>query len=128
MKKTYLLLIGLCLSFLMPSTFAASASPAPLAPLTAVEMEDMESHSMTRAEKRAMRKQARELRKEMKDDSDVLAIILAILIPPLGVWLYEDDITVNFWVALVLMLLGVTFLLASIFGLLVVLDVIDLAK
>lgn len=37
--------------------------------------------------------------------SDVLLIILCLLIPPLAVYLYESDLTANFWVDLLLSLL-----------------------
>jgi len=37
--------------------------------------------------------------------NDVVLIILGIFIPPLAVYLYEDSITTNFWVDLVLTLL-----------------------
>jgi len=41
---------------------------------------------------------------KLTDDNKVLYAILGFLIPPLGVGLYEDGITVHFWIALVLML------------------------
>lgn len=52
----------------------------------------------------------------------VVEIILAIFIPPLGVYLHEDSITTNFWISLILTLLF--WLPGSIFSVLVVLDLI----
>ncbi|TXB66220.1 YqaE/Pmp3 family membrane protein [Vicingus serpentipes] len=40
-----------------------------------------------------------------KQVDDVVLIILGIFIPPLAVYLYEDAITANFWVDLLLTLL-----------------------
>ena len=62
----------------------------------------------------------RSARKEIKafkaarkagDDAEtntILLAILAILLPPLAVYLYENDATSRFWITLVLFILGVT--------------------
>ena len=49
--------------------------------------------------------------------NDIVLIILAIFIPPLGVYLYEDTVTNNFWLDLILLL---TVIGASIYALLVI--------
>jgi uncharacterized membrane protein YqaE (UPF0057 family) len=70
-------------------------------------------------EKAAMRSVLKEA-KANADDQKVLEIILAILIPPLGVYLHEDEINSKFWIALVLTLLF--FIPGVIYALLVVTD------
>src|SRR3989442_14773764 len=39
------------------------------------------------------------------DNDDLLYVIIAILLPPLAVYLYEDDITNHFWIDLLLTIL-----------------------
>lgn len=39
------------------------------------------------------------------DTSTILLVILAILLPPLAVFLYEEAITTKFWISLLLTLL-----------------------
>ena len=56
------------------------------------------------------------------DESTILLAILAILLPPLAVYLKEGDLTTNFWVSVILSLLF--WVPGVIFALLVVLDVI----
>jgi len=50
----------------------------------------------------AQKKQNKSLR---DDDEMILYIVLAIFIPPLAVYLYEDSIGTNFWIDLILTLL-----------------------
>lgn len=40
-----------------------------------------------------------------EDDQKILLIVLAILLPPLAVYLHEDEINSKFWIALLLTLL-----------------------
>lgn len=79
--------------------------------------------SITRAEKPAdwdqlSTQEKKEWKQEMKStlkaarkeaapqgDSVILAVLLAILIPPLGVWYWEGSIGTNFWIDLILTLL-----------------------
>ena len=128
MKKRYYFLFLISFFAFLPLAQASASAPAVATPAFTVEADA----EMTRAEKRELRKElrkaTREARKLNRDDSDVLAIICAIIIPPLGVYLHQDSITIDFWVALVLMVLAVTWFLASLFALLVVLDVFSLEK
>jgi uncharacterized membrane protein YqaE (UPF0057 family) len=69
------------------------------------------------------------MKKEKRDDGDVtllLLVILAILLPPLAVWLKEGEINVKFWISLVLsllvFLLWPLWLIAIAYALLVVFD------
>ncbi|MEL6593730.1 MAG: YqaE/Pmp3 family membrane protein [Bacteroidota bacterium] len=123
MKKRYYLLFLLSFFAFMPLSQAASAPAVDNVPAFNVEADA----EMTRAEKRALRKELRKAMRESRDDDNVLAIICAILIPPLGVYLHQNEITIDFWVALILMILTVTWFLGSLFALLVVLDVFSLA-
>jgi len=41
------------------------------------------------------------------DDKFIIALLLAILIPPLGCYFWEGSITTNFWVTLILFLVGI---------------------
>ncbi len=69
--------------------------------------------SMTKEEKQALRSTFKEKLKEMKksdrrdDAAFVLIVILSIIIPPVGMLLYEGEITNRFWLSLVLTLLGI---------------------
>lgn len=74
------------------------------------------------AAKAAIRQAKRTMHHAPAGDSQVLAVILAILIPPLGVWLYEGSITNHFWIDLILTL--IFFFPGMIYALLVVLDAI----
>lgn len=82
------------------------------------------SNKERRQLRRDQRKQVKQLMKEYKSgeaavsEGDLLLIILAILLPPLAVYLYEDAITTKFWISLVLTLLF--FLPGIIYALLVV--------
>lgn len=66
---------------------------------------------ISRKQKKEIKKALKDFRKNKKDnknysdDDTVLYVILAILVPPLAVYLYEDGITDNFWIDLILTLL-----------------------
>ena len=55
---------------------------------------------------------------ERIDNNNLLAIIFAILIPPVGVVIYEDSVTTKFWISLLLSL--ILWLPGMIYSLLVV--------
>ncbi len=59
-------------------------------------------------------------KKKLVSDDLLLIVIVTILIPPLGVLLYEGDITNRFWISLLLTLLF--YFPGLIYSLLVVLD------
>lgn len=77
--------------------------------------------SMTKAEKREFRKEVKNTLRDANASSNILMIILAILIPPLAVGLYEG-ITSRFWISLLLTLLF--YIPGMIYALLVVTDTI----
>ncbi|MEM6766753.1 MAG: YqaE/Pmp3 family membrane protein [Bacteroidota bacterium] len=75
-----------------------------------VEEQQKSWENLSKAEKKAFRKNIRKSIKEVKkgkksNEADVGLFILAVLLPPLSVYLYEGEITNNFWIDLVLILL-----------------------
>ena len=145
MKKitTRLLFLFMILSTIVPAYAATVSEPA--APGTAkTENPPKESvdealkdfRNLSRKEKKAKFKEVkkaikeyRAMKKEKRDDGDVtllLLVILAILLPPLAVWLKEGEINVKFWISLVLsllvFLLWPLWLIAIAYALLVVFD------
>ncbi len=67
-------------------------------------------------------KQKQTARKPLRKHVDtVVAAIVGFFIPCLGLYLYEGSITKRFWIALVLQLLVFTWLIASIYALVVIL-------
>ena len=108
----------------IPTAAPTSEDPVPAWITSAVK----EFKSLPRSERKAKFREVRKLLKEYRankkagkvDDSDnhILAIIFAILIPPVGVLIYQGKITTKFWISLVLTLLF--WLPGAIYSLLVV--------
>lgn len=135
MKKTitpFLMLVFL-LTF-----FNANALPVGIAPVKkeATETKDANEIKKTeaelkaewdnlsrkekRAKKRALKKELKKMKKQKRaDDNTILLVILAILLPPAAVAVYEG-ITTRFWISLLLTLLF--YLPGLIYTLLVVLE------
>lgn len=97
---------------LCPLPVQAALAPRPAAAETAVAPA-AETAQLSAREKRQQRKTIRQdLRQRLRDaraagdEELVLLIILAILLPPLAMYLYEGDFTTRFWISLVLTLLG----------------------
>lgn len=85
--------------------------------------------SLSRAEKKArikeVKKELKEYKKLKKSGAEpstnkVLLVILAILLPPLAVYLHQGEINSKFWIALLLTLLF--FIPGIIYALLVIFD------
>jgi uncharacterized membrane protein YqaE (UPF0057 family) len=102
-----------------------TTGPGPAKVKAAVE----EFNNLSRKEKKAkikeVKKQIRLFKKEKKngretDDRTILLVILAILLPPLAVYLYEEEINNRFWISLLLTILfwlpGVVYALVLILG------------
>ncbi|MBN8688994.1 MAG: YqaE/Pmp3 family membrane protein [Chitinophagales bacterium] len=119
MKHFCLLLLSFTLVFAAPQQTAAtlivpssvSGEPDPAVVKAAVD----EFNSLSRKEKRSrikeVKKELRALKAAKKagkqGDVDIaLLVILAILLPPLAVYLYEGEINNRFWISLILSLLG----------------------
>lgn len=103
---------------------------------------------LSRAERKAMKQELREAvsyyrsqRKLSKHNPEspqrhadseemfIIVVILSVLIPPLGVFLHEQEFNANFWIslglfALIFLSLGVGWLLSAVWSVLVSLDVV----
>lgn len=78
--------------------------------------------NMTKAEKKELKKEIREAyRQDRAGGANIIEIILAILLPPLAVFLH-DDIGTSFWISIILWLLFI--IPGIIYALLVVTDTI----
>lgn len=145
MKKitTRLLFLLMILSTIVPAYAATVSEPVATntaktenPPKESVDAAMKDFRNLSRKEKKARFKEAkkafkeyRAMKKEKRDDGDVtllLLVILAILLPPLAVWLKEGEINVKFWISLLLcllvFLLWPLWLIAIAYALLVVFD------
>lgn len=135
--KRFLLLVGLITitssvnftsnaTVIVPSTEnAPTTEPDPTKVKTALE----EFKSLSRKEKKERLKEVRKQWKAFKqakrngDDpstNTLLLVILAILLPPLAVYLHQGEINTKFWISLILTLLfwlpGVIYALIVVLG------------
>ncbi|MBO9203436.1 MULTISPECIES: YqaE/Pmp3 family membrane protein [Niastella] len=129
---TLLVMVSVCtspvLAASMPSAEnTAKTEPAPASVTSAVD----EFKSLSRNERKSRIKEAKKLMKEYKADKragraeetdQVLLAILAILLPPLAVYLKEGEVNSKFWISIILTLLF--WIPGVIFALLVVFDAI----
>lgn len=108
----------------MSTPVATSTEPDPATVKAAME----EFKSLSRKERKMRVKEAKKALKEFKaekragkapSDNTVLLVILAILLPPLAVYLHQGEINTKFWISLILTLLF--FLPGVIYALIVVL-------
>ncbi|WP_262892260.1 YqaE/Pmp3 family membrane protein [Pontibacter aquaedesilientis] len=116
-----------------PAVTSPAPKLAPIAPAATEEVAITEAEamamakerisSMTKAEKKAFKKEVREVMKQDRrgGGANIVEIILAILIPPLAVFLH-DGIGTSFWISIILWLLGI--IPGIIYALLVVTDTI----
>jgi uncharacterized membrane protein YqaE (UPF0057 family) len=129
MKNLRLLLPGIVfVLFINPYSYASlpASSPHNDDPAALIVSGIKEFKSLPRSERKAKLREIRKILKEHRankmagkeSDDQILAIIFAILIPPLGVYLYEKKITTKFWISLLLTLLF--WLPGAIYALLVV--------
>lgn len=135
MKKLYSrLLLVLAVSMFVFTGFAASlpsSLPAPVNqdPQTTAKAALTEFKSLSHKEKKERIKEARKALKAMKAESKAkrepltstaVQVIVAILLPPLGVYLHEGEINNRFWISLLLTLLfyvpGLIYALVIILG------------
>jgi uncharacterized membrane protein YqaE (UPF0057 family) len=134
MKRALIRLLLACTAVLLLSTslFAVSLpAPVPTEPDPAAVKQTVASfHTLSKREKRARIKEVKSYLKEVKaakragqapSDDTILLVILAILLPPLAVYLHQGEINTKFWISLVLTLLF--WLPGVIYALVVVLDV-----
>ncbi|MBB4079206.1 uncharacterized membrane protein YqaE (UPF0057 family) [Lewinella aquimaris] len=118
------------------STHAAIVVPTPATPAaeTAAEAAALDAVNEYRESLKEMSgKERRQLKREQRkavknaledyrdaDTNTLLLVLVTILLPPLGVLLYEGELTSKFWIALLLTLLfylpGLIYALLVIFG------------
>lgn len=141
MKKCYFVIAFAGLFCFATPSFSAAAAAAVAAPAasesatavsnderaSALEMEAAKTvkdnlRNMSAKEKREMRKEIKKAVRDAKNNGSdtelLLLVILAILLPPLAMALY-DGISTRFWISLILTLLG--FLPGVIYTLIVIL-------
>lgn len=129
MKKSTLILIFLASFSLISTTKAAILLPASETPEAQIKNAVHEYHNLSKSEKKDRIAKVKTAIKNHKsklknggsiDDDALLAIIFAILIPPIGVVLHENKVTTKFWISLLLTL--IFWLPGMIYSLLVVTD------
>lgn len=129
---TRILCIAFMLSFCMPESRSAVLPEKPVsgAPDPTTVKAAMESfHNLSKKEKRERMKEVRKAVKDFKAQkkakaepvaSTLVQVIVAILLPPLGVYLHEGEINNRFWIDLVLTILfyvpGLVYALIVILG------------
>lgn len=138
LMKSILLLVGLSIfsgnvltAAVVPSnTPTAKSNPGNETPSTLTVKEAMSSlNNLSRKEKKErfsqVKKQVKEFKKLKKSGAEastntVLLVILAILLPPLAVYLHQGEINTKFWISLLLTLLfwipGVIYALLVVLG------------
>lgn len=124
---TMLLALAVLSTSLMSATLPApvSTEPVPANVKSAVS----EFNSLSKKEKKERVKEVKKLVKQYKADKQagkepstntILLVILAILLPPLAVYLHQGEINTKFWISLLLTLLffvpGVIYALIVILG------------
>lgn len=140
MKKltTRVLVLLILIGTITPVTMVSAAEPVPAsatAPATsepdpeAVKAAMNDFKHLSRSERRSRLKDAKKLFKEYRaakragkdaETDQVLLAILAILLPPLAVYLKEGEINSKFWISLILTL--IFWIPGVIYALLVVFD------
>ncbi len=138
MRKTLFAFVAFLLiaSFSTNHTHATVVVPGTTEPAPKTEPGSEEVKNAVDAFKSLSRKERkakiREVKKELKDfkkqsrqgdapsDNTVLLVILAILLPPLAVYLHQGEINTKFWISLLLTLLfwipGVIYALIVVLG------------
>jgi uncharacterized membrane protein YqaE (UPF0057 family) len=125
---TVLVMVSVCTSSVLaaslPTDNTAKTEPAPATVNSAVD----EFRHLSRHERKSRIKEAKKFIKDYKADKragraeetdQVLLVILAILLPPLAVYLKEGEVNTRFWISVILTLLfwipGVVFALLVVF-------------
>ena len=109
----------------VPASTPPTTEPTPAAVKAAVE----EFKSLSRKERKMRVKEAKKTMKQFRaekragkapSDDTVLLVILAILLPPLAVYLHQGEVNTKFWISVLLTLLfwlpGVVYALIVILG------------
>lgn len=129
-----IIMLSVVTAFLFSTAFQANALVVPVStPSTeTIQREALnEWNSLSRKEKKERIKEAKKEIKNFKrekrngkdaDENTILLVVLAIIIPPLAVYLHQGEINTKFWISLILTLL--LWLPGAIYSLLVVLGVV----
>ncbi len=115
MKKNILLFVFLCFT-LMTSPNVSALVPVNTEPVpqAMVDKAVKDFHDLSKKEKKQRLKEVKKQLNLFKadkakgmetDDRTILLVILAIILPPLAVYLHEDAINTKFWISLLLTLL-----------------------
>lgn len=132
MNKRILLIAFLCFS-LIASTTVHAIVPVATEPVSQ-KVVDKAVNDFNDLSKKEKRQRLKEVKKQINlfkankakgmeaDDRTILLVVLAILLPPLAVYLHEGAINSKFWISLVLTLLF--WVPGVIYALLVVFDVV----
>lgn len=120
MKQKFLLILAI-IAILISANNSVYATVVPAAPANGepqkvtLKSALKEFYSLSKKERKTRIKAARKAWKQYRsdvnagkakdNDNNILAIIFAILIPFVGVLIYEGKITTKFWIALLLTLL-----------------------
>jgi uncharacterized membrane protein YqaE (UPF0057 family) len=133
-RNLYALLVFLFIGTGFTNSYATVIVPAPASSTTTPDPAVVKSavDAFKSLSKKERKLKIKEVRKELKafkaakrsgDDPEtntVLLVILAILLPPLAVYLYEGEINTRFWISLLLTLLfwlpGIIYALVIILG------------
>jgi uncharacterized membrane protein YqaE (UPF0057 family) len=130
MKKR-LLLIAFIFFSLFTSTNVHAIVPVNTEPVPAglVDKATTEFNNLSKKEKRERLKEVKKQLNLFKankakgmetDDRTILLVVLAILLPPLAVYLHQGEINTKFWISLLLTILfwvpGIIYALLVIFG------------
>lgn len=104
------------IAFLMLLAFSGTASVPVVTPEETIRQEAMkEWNSLSAKQKRerykAVKQEIKKYKKEKRkngaaDTDTLLLVILAILLPPLAIYLHQGEINNKFWIGLILTLLG----------------------
>lgn len=132
MNKKCLLLLLVCFSLIVsPTVHALVPVNTEPVPQQMLDKAVIEFNDLSKKEKKQRLKEVRKqinLFKANKakgmevDDRTILLVVLAIILPPLAVYLHEDAINTKFWISLLLTLLF--WVPGVIYALLVVFDVV----
>ena len=130
-KSIYTILFTAAIAIFTSSVHAAILPPAATDKKTETQITEAvnEFHQLSKSEKKERSSKVKSTIQQYKsnlksgekiDDNKLLAIIFAILIPPVGVVLYENKVTTKFWISLLLTF--IFWLPGMIYSLLVVTD------
>ncbi len=110
-----------------PLIVPGNSTPVSAVPSDVLKKAIVDYRNLPRSERRSKIKEVKKTLRQFKADkkantapstNQLLLIILAILLPPLAVYLHQGEINNKFWIALVLTILG--FLPGIIYALIVV--------